>query len=172
MGKIGGQLRRLGNQGDVQISQTVARPAELFRHCPEKHPGVNPLILGIRVREVPADVPQGRRPQKGVHHRVKQNVRVGVAVQAPAPGDFHAPQNQGAARRQPVNVISVSDSHDFSSCNMALARSRSSWVVTLKFRSSPSTSFTFMPSRSTAEQSSVTWALSRSAFSRAPRRRS
>ena len=54
-----------------------------------------------------------------------------------------------------VYVISVSDSH-FVSSNSSSAIFRSMGVVTFRFRSSPSTILIFMPSRSTAEQSSVT----------------
>ena len=54
-----------------------------------------------------------------------------------------------------ADVVSVSDSHCISSSSIS-AIFRSIGVVTLMFRSSPSTIFTFIPRYSTAEASSVT----------------
>ena len=111
--------------------------------------------MGVGIREMAADVPQARRPQQGIGYRVEQHIRVGMAQQALLILDFHTAQDQVTPLHQPVYVISVSDSH-FVSSNSSSAIFKSRGVVTFRFRSSPSTILIFMPSRSTAEQSSVT----------------
>ncbi len=97
-----------------------------------------------------------------------------------AAGRLHRNGPPGPARREsPPRLISASGlpsggvrrirvhSHVKSPAQLP-GRSRSCRVVTLKFSSSPSTSRTFMPSRSTAAQSSVTAAPSFSAWDSAP----
>ena len=60
------------------------------------------------------DVPKGRGPQKRVHHRVDQHVRVRVAQKPLLIGDLHSSQDQPALLHQPVYVVSLSDSHNLS----------------------------------------------------------
>ena len=58
-----------------------------------------------------ADIPQRRRTQHGVHHRVGQHIGVRVAQQALFKGDLHAAQDQLAAFHQAVHVITMSNAH-------------------------------------------------------------
>jgi len=48
---------------------------------------------GVSVGKDAADVPQCGGPQEGVHDCVYQNIRVGMAQQAPVEGDFQAAQD-------------------------------------------------------------------------------
>ena len=165
------QLGLLGNHGHVDVAHPVALLRYLLSHDVQQHQRIRPLILGVGVRKMPADVSQSRRSQQCVGYRVEQHICVAVTVQTQFIGNLHPAQNQVPARHQPVNIISMSDSHSISSSSIC-AIFRSMGVVTFRFRSSPSTIFTFMPICSTAEQSSVTCSPSCSAFANAPRSRS
>ena len=157
------------DHGHVDVAHPITRRSDLFRHVFQKQQGIRTLVLGVGVREMPPDISQPRRAQQGVGNGVEQHVGVGMAVQPLFVVDLHAAQYQVTAFHQPVHVVAMSDPHLVSSSrSSAIFRSRG--VVTFRFRSSPSTIFTEKPIRSTAEQSSVSLALSAFALASAPRR--
>ena len=81
------------------------------------------------------NVPQSRRAQQGVHHRVGEHIRVGVTQQALVKGHLHTAQNQPPALHQAVYVISMSNSHCCSlQAKSASATARSSGVVIFKLQ--------------------------------------
>lgn len=163
------QLRPLGDHGHVDVAHPITRRSDLFRHVFQKQQGIRTLVLGVGVREMPPDISQPRRAQQGVGNGVEQHIGVGMAVQPLFVVDLHAAQYQVTAFHQPVHVVAMPDPHlGSSSRSSAIFRSRG--VVTFRFRSSPSTIFTEKPIRSTAEQSSVSLALSAFALASAPRR--
>ena len=145
----------------VQPASTLGCRTDALRgHLPQQRRAVRPGVARIAVRKQLADVPQRRRTQQSIHHRVGQHVRVGVPQQPLLKGHRHTAQHQGAARYQPVYVIAVSNAqirHALFSLSRrnASAMVRSSRVVILMFSRQPGASHTSLPSRSTAEQSSV-----------------
>ena len=81
------------------------------------------------------DLPQRRRAEQGVHHRVGEHIRVGVTQQALVKGHLHTAQNQPPALHQAVYVISMSNSHCCSlQAKSASATARSSGVVIFKLQ--------------------------------------
>ena len=152
---IGPQFGSLGNHGHINVTDPVAILRHLLSHDLQQLQGVRALVSGIRIGKMFADVPQSRSTQQRIGNRMEQHIRIGVAQKSQFIGNLHTAQDQIPVRHQFVHVVSVSDPH-FSSSSSISAIFRSMGVVTFRFFSSPSTIFTFMPIRSTAEQSSVT----------------
>ena len=72
---------------------------------------VRARIARVGVREVFADVAQRERAEQCVHDRVREHVRVRVAVQPGLVRDVHPADDAFAAGHQPVYVVAVSDAH-------------------------------------------------------------
>ena len=141
---VGAHLGGLGDEGGVDVHHGPSSLLQQRCHLPQQLQAGNTGVAGIAVREQLADVPQLGGAAEGVHYRVGQHVRVGVAQQPTVPGNLHAPQHQPPPLRQPVDVISMSDPqirHIRSSlaCRIASAKIRSTGVVIFRFSSSPST---------------------------------
>ena len=103
-----------------------------------------------------SDIAQSQRAQQGVHNGVGEHVGVGVAQKTLFIRDIHPAQNEPTFLRQLMYVVAVADPHGASSRKIASATARSMGVVILILRSSPGVRGTVAPSRSTAEESSVT----------------
>ena len=73
---IGGQLGLLGQNGGVHVAHLVPLLLQQLHHMVQQLQAVRPRVGRVGVREVPSDVPQSRRSQQGVHHRVGEHVRV------------------------------------------------------------------------------------------------
>lgn len=64
---------------------------------------VRPFVGPIAVRKVRADVVQARRTEQRVDHRVREHIRVGVAVQTQFRAvKLHAAEDQRPARPEAV----------------------------------------------------------------------
>ena len=61
------------------MSPSARAPAEQRPHLAQQSDAVRAAVALVAVREVSSDVPERRRAQQRVHHRVGQHVRVGVA---------------------------------------------------------------------------------------------
>ena len=69
--------------------------------------GVSPALL-VR-REQRADVPQPGRPEHGVDHGVREDVGVGVALEADLVRNLDAAQHEPAPRGEAVGVVADPD---------------------------------------------------------------
>jgi len=168
-----GQLRPLRPDRGVNVSGLPSGLPEPLSHLFQKHHARYAEITVVMVGKQLADVPQGGRAEKCIHDGVGQHICVGMAVEALFPGNFDTAQDKLSAGHKPMNVVTVSDSQSFRlPFRIRSARCRSSGVVILMFSSEPCVSCTFMPSASTAEQSSVSSSPRSTACCMAPRRRS
>ena len=119
---------------------------------------------------------QGRRPEKGVHHRVGQNVRVRMSEETQLIGYFNAAEDELSPRDELMYVVSVSYSeHYFSpsafsrSFSSASATAISSGEVIFMLSRLPGVRNTFRASFSKIRLSSVQSESSRKALSIAER---
>ena len=75
------QFRALGNHGHIDIADPVARLPYPLGNDLKQLQAVRPLVLGVRVRKVLANVPQSGGTQQSIGHCVKQHIRIGMAQQ-------------------------------------------------------------------------------------------
>lgn len=80
-----------------------------FHSFPHEHRRIGALPTGVGVREDLPDVRQPERAENRVHHAVQQHVPVGVGVAAAVVGDVDAPDDEGEARLEAVEVEAVAD---------------------------------------------------------------
>ena len=78
---------------------------------PEEVEAVGPLPARVGVGEVSAEVAQRRRAEEGVDDRVREDIGVGVPVEADVRRDRHAAQDERAPRHEAVDVVAVADAH-------------------------------------------------------------
>ena len=105
------KLRALREHRTVDILHAITGLCEHTVNLAQKHDTVRPGIARVVVREKLADVPERRRAEQGVHQRVGQYVRVGMAQQSLLIGDLHPAEDQLSPLDQPVHIIPMSDSH-------------------------------------------------------------
>ena len=89
LGDVAPQLRPLGDHGHIHVAHLVSRPVQLLPHKGQELPGRNSLVPGVRIGKMLADVPQTGGPPEGVHHRMQQDVCIGMALQAQLEGNLH-----------------------------------------------------------------------------------
>jgi hypothetical protein len=77
----------------------------------EQEGAVGPGVAGVGVGEELADVAEGGGAQEGVGEGVEDDVGVGVADEALLEGDVDAAEDQAAALRETVGVVSEADPH-------------------------------------------------------------
>ena len=73
-----GHLRRLGEDGGVDVGDRESGVADLRADLAQEAAAVGVLVFRIAVRKMPADVAERGRPEERVAHRVNQDVGVGV----------------------------------------------------------------------------------------------
>ena len=103
---------------------------------PQQRKAVRALVGRVGIGEVLADVAERQCTEKRVHHRVRQHIRVRMAVQTKLKRNIYAADDAVSALDQSVYVIAMSDSHIHSAaslCINASATRMSSGVVTLMF---------------------------------------
>jgi len=78
------------------------------------------FLVGLAVLNLLSDVAERRGPEQRVDDRVRQDVGVGVAVEAHVGLDLHAPEHEPPAGGKPVAVIADSGaSHCYASSSSA-----------------------------------------------------
>ena len=71
-----------------------------------------------------ADIAERRRTEQRVGNRMQEYIRIAVPEQSLLVGNFNAPEDKRALRNQAVYIITLSDSHFFSSINQQRKRIR------------------------------------------------
>src|SRR5262249_19482670 len=151
---MGSEARLDGNDGQVGIFEPPAVGGEGSPHYLEQIDAVRTAPSLVAGRKPVADVAAAGRAKQGVDQRVGERVAVRVAGQPAVVGDVDAAKPQWKAILERVDVQPVPDADH--ACRSARANAKSTGVVILKARSSPSKVATAMPSCSTRVASSVT----------------
>ena len=104
-----GEPRRLGDDRGVRVHHFESPAMEKGHDAAEQDPAVDPGKLRVRVRKVPADVPEPRRTEQGIAQGVDEDVAVGVGGKAPIELDGDPAEHQLRAGREPMGIVSVAD---------------------------------------------------------------
>ena len=106
-----GQAGALAHDGAVGVHEVQALELDHRRHLAQQLHGVRSGPGGVAGREMPSQVPESRRPQKGLGHGVSDDVRIAVAGEPRRPRHRHAAQDERSPRipREPVDVEALSD---------------------------------------------------------------
>ena len=87
--------------------------SEELPHAGEQLQRIRAFVGRVAVREVQPDVPERRRAEQRVRDRVQQDVGVGVPEQPLFIWNVHAADDEPAPLREPVDVVSGSDPHEY-----------------------------------------------------------
>ncbi len=104
-------LRRLGDDGGIDIADRVPLGLYLRQHVAQQHAAVGALELRVGVREMLADIPQRRGTKQRVAQRVQQHVAVGMGEQPEPVWNPHAAKRDVVAFTEAVHVVTVADTH-------------------------------------------------------------
>ena len=130
-GNIRGKLRPLGNDGRIDISDTVT---SLIAKCGDpsgKHAAVGTDIRRIGIRKMPTDIALTESPKDGIHHRMEQAIGIRMSKEAALIRDPNSTKDQGALLYQAMNVVSMSDLKrgHFGSSSSAVSRATSPFAI-------------------------------------------
>lgn len=140
------KLRFLRQDRHIQIAEPIPSLRNKLPDPAEQEHAGDSEIGRIGVGEMLTDIAERRSAEEGVHNGVKQNIRVGMAVQAQSVRNPHAAEDQIPTFREAMHIIAVSDPHCFVlAFSRASAATRSSGVVTLRFSSLPGVMITCIP---------------------------
>jgi len=109
---VGGEPRGLADHGGVDVDDLEARVLKQAHGLSEEPLARDVLVLGVRGREVAADVPEGGRPDERVDYGVKEDVGVRVAGEPPGVWYLYPADQELAPVREGVYVVSEADSHN------------------------------------------------------------
>jgi hypothetical protein len=107
----GPELRFLSEDNDIHVDKPPAVLVQAGHGFANKPARIGSLISRIGVRISVADIPQSSGSQQSINYRVQDYVSVAMAGQAARMGDFHAAQEQWAARFQAVGIVANADAH-------------------------------------------------------------
>ena len=105
------QLGRLCQHGRIQIAELPAALAHERGNVPQQRDAVRALVARVGVREVPPDVAERECAEQRIHDRVREHIRIRVAVQSELERNIHAADDAPPSGNEPVYVITVSDPH-------------------------------------------------------------
>src|SRR5207248_1724235 len=120
---------------------------------PQQVERIGVCVALIGVGEVLPDVAHGGRAEQRVDDRVREHVGVRVTRETSLMGYLHTAEDQGAANRERMAV--VTDARRDHRPSSTAASSRSAGVVTLMLLVGESITRTVPPTRSTSQASSV-----------------
>ncbi len=124
---VGRKLRLLCKDYSVEISHGIAVFVNELHHMPQKLQTVRPLVTGIGVGEMLADVAQCKRTKQGIGNRMQQDIRIGMSQKSEGVRKLHAAEKEVTSLHKIMHIVSMSDSDH----NSTSAIARSSGVVSL-----------------------------------------
>jgi len=159
LANMGGQPGPLGDDGGVEIADPEAARLRQADHMFKQQHAVDPLVGGVGVGEIAADVAEAESAENRITNRMQQNIRVRMTEQAIFIRDRHAAEDQRPVGNQAMDIKTVADTHHVKltspAVSNALARARSAGVVILILWGCPVKTATGQPHHSISEASSV-----------------
>src|SRR5216683_1790342 len=155
--QVGFQAWLLGDDSAVDVHDAIAGMPHPSGRPLQQLQARRSLPLLICGREDGANVPDRCCSKERVDDRVREHVRIRVAVEPDRVLDQHATEDQLAAGLEPVDVVPSAHPHVLAaSCSLisASTTSKSSGVVSLMFAGSPCTTVTSWPVAATSCASS------------------
>src|SRR3989442_15482926 len=103
------EARRLSDDRRVDRGDGIARLADLRPDLPQQLRAVRASETRIVAREVRSEIAEVGRSEDRVHHRMEEDVTVGMANEPRRMLDRDTAQDQAAARRETVNIVPEPD---------------------------------------------------------------
>ena len=104
-------LRRLRDDRRIDIDDHPSGLVQLSRRGTQQRAAVGIAVARIRIRIVPADVPQPCSAEHGIGDRVQQHVGVGMTLEPAFERNLHAADDELAARHQRVHIETLPYPH-------------------------------------------------------------
>jgi hypothetical protein len=102
-------LGSLEHDGRVDVDGLEPFRGHQRHHLAQQLDGIRVVPALVGVGEVVADVAEPRRAAQRGHDRVREDVGVGVTVEAAVVRNLHPAEDEPAARREAVRVVAVAD---------------------------------------------------------------
>ena len=104
-------LGLLGDDGDVDVADTVSAVAQQRDDVAQEHARVGTGVGGVGVGEEVADVAEGGGAEQGVAEGVEGHVGIAMAQQATVMGNVYSADDAPASGDEAVYVVSAAYSH-------------------------------------------------------------
>jgi hypothetical protein len=104
-------LRRLGDDGGVDIADHIALGVDQTQHMAQQRTAVGTFEGRIGVGEVLADITQRAGAEQRIAQGMQQHVAIGVGHQAEPVRDAHTAESDEIALAEAMNVVAVTDTH-------------------------------------------------------------